>query len=271
MTVNSLTPVSLDPPLLLFCASLSSATAKRIVAVGAFSVNVLSADQQDVSMHHAGRPLPKPTWRWRESKRIPWIEGANATFRCRLVAEHPGGDHRILIGGIDEMFGPATAATPLLYHGGKYARLGVASACSEECIRIMRSRVSSGNQQAQINDKIAQVDAGGSAASMSLLRDFLINETAAIEERIGRAGVLAPEERGLSRTKVAIASRQALSSAQRLFAELGGSLLPEGTRIERLFRDIHAMSSHFLLQPEPISEAYGRLLLGLEPAPGTRL
>jgi alkylation response protein AidB-like acyl-CoA dehydrogenase len=149
--------------------------------------------------------------------------------------------------------------------------LGVASACSEECIKIMRRRISSGNQQAQINDKIAQVDAGGSAAAMSLLRDFLVNETAAIEERIGQAGVLTPEERGLSRTKVAIASRQALSSAQRLFAALGGSLLPEGTRIERLFRDIHAMSSHFLLQPEPISEAYGRLLLGLELAPGTRL
>jgi alkylation response protein AidB-like acyl-CoA dehydrogenase len=149
--------------------------------------------------------------------------------------------------------------------------LGVASACSEECIRIMRSRISSGNQQAQINDKIAQVDAGSSAAGMSLLRDFLISETVAIEERIGRSGALTPEERGLSRTKVAIASRQALSSTQRLFAALGGSLLPEGTRIERLFRDIHAMSSHFLLQPEPISEAYGRLLLGLELAPGTRL
>jgi 3-hydroxy-9,10-secoandrosta-1,3,5(10)-triene-9,17-dione monooxygenase reductase component len=49
--------------------------------------------------------------------------GSERDIRCRLVAEHPGGDHRILIGGIDEMFGPATAATPLLYHGGKYARL----------------------------------------------------------------------------------------------------------------------------------------------------
>jgi 3-hydroxy-9,10-secoandrosta-1,3,5(10)-triene-9,17-dione monooxygenase reductase component len=123
MTVNSLTPVSLDPPLLLFCASLTSATASRIATVGAFSVNLLSGGQQDVSMHHAGRPLPVPTWRWRESECVPWIEGANATFRCRLVAEHPGGDHRMLIGQIDEMFGPATAATPLLYHGGKYARL----------------------------------------------------------------------------------------------------------------------------------------------------
>ena len=123
MTVNSLTPVSLDPPLLLFCASVTSATAKRLTTVGSFSVNLLSGSQQDVSMHHAGRPSSEPTWRWRETAGVPWIEGANAIFRCRLVAEHPGGDHRILIGRIDEMFGPATATTPLLYHGGKYARL----------------------------------------------------------------------------------------------------------------------------------------------------
>lgn len=123
MTVNSLTPVSLDPPLLLFCAALTSATAKRIATVGTFSVNLLAGDQQDVSMHHAGKPLAAPTWRWQETEHVPWIEGANATFRCRLFAEHPGGDHRILIGQIEDMFGPVTAATPLLYHGGKYARL----------------------------------------------------------------------------------------------------------------------------------------------------
>ncbi|WP_407121341.1 flavin reductase family protein [Bradyrhizobium sp. STM 3561] len=123
MTVNSLTPVSLDPPLLLFCASASSATAKRIATIGSFSANILAGHQQDVSMHHAGRPLATPTWCWRESHGVPWIDGANAVFRCRFVEEYPGGDHLILIGQIDEMFGPETAATPLLYHGGKYARL----------------------------------------------------------------------------------------------------------------------------------------------------
>lgn len=123
MTVNSLTPVSLVPPLLLFCAALTSTTAKRISAVGEFSVNILSCDQQDVSMHHAGRPLAAPTWRWMERGRIPWVEGANATFLCRLATEHDGGDHRILIGAIQDMFGPEKAETPLLYHGGRYARL----------------------------------------------------------------------------------------------------------------------------------------------------
>jgi len=123
MTVNSLTPVSLTPPLLLFCAVHGSATAKRIRTTGRFSVNILAATQQDVSVHHAGRPLDIPTWRWRETDGVPWIEGTNAAFLCRLAAEHPGGDHLILIGEIDEMFGPEVAATPLLYHGGRYARL----------------------------------------------------------------------------------------------------------------------------------------------------
>lgn len=123
MTVNSLTPVSLAPPLLLFCASLTSATAKRISTVGTFSVNILTEHQQDVSMHHAGRPLAAPTWNWRETDGVPWVDGANAVFRCHLATEQPGGDHRILIGHIDEMFGPDKASTPLLYHGGKYARL----------------------------------------------------------------------------------------------------------------------------------------------------
>lgn len=74
---------------------------------------------------------------------------------------------------------------------------------------MMRGRVSSGNQQAQINDQIAIIDAGGNAATttMSLPRDFLLFEIIMIEERTSHAGVLTPEERGLSRTKIAIASR----------------------------------------------------------------
>jgi 3-hydroxy-9,10-secoandrosta-1,3,5(10)-triene-9,17-dione monooxygenase reductase component len=123
MTVNSLTPVSMAPPLLLFCAATTSATAKRISAIGSFSVNILSGIQQAVSAHHAGRPVSTPNWSWQEIDGVPCLRGANATFLCRLATEHPGGDHRILIGSIERMFGPDTAATPLLYHGGKYARL----------------------------------------------------------------------------------------------------------------------------------------------------
>ncbi len=142
--------------------------------------------------------------------------------------------------------------------------LGVATAGIEECARVMRGRTRSGNGTVQVDDKLTHVDVGTHAATMALLRDSLLGETESIERRVAGGTPLSPEERGLSRTKIAVASRHALGSAQRMFAAVGGALLPEGTRVERLFRDVHAMASHFLLQPEPIGELYGRLLLGLE-------
>jgi len=149
--------------------------------------------------------------------------------------------------------------------------LGVAVAVAEEFAQVVKGRVSSGTQQQQVGDKLAHIDAATGVATMAMLRQVLLEETRAIEEEMAGGRSLSLEARGLMRMKIALASRQALGVAQKLFASLGGSLLSDGTRIERLFRDLHAMSSHFLLQPEPIGEAYGRLLLGLELPPGARL
>jgi 3-hydroxy-9,10-secoandrosta-1,3,5(10)-triene-9,17-dione monooxygenase len=56
-----------------------------------------------------------------------------------------------------------------------------------------------------------------------------------------------------------------------MFNAVGGSLLPTGSPLERAFRDIHAMASHFLLQPEPAAELHGRALLGLDLPAGARI
>src|SRR2546421_2957102 len=47
MTVNSFTPVSLDPPLVAFFAQTTSGTARELLKYGAFAVNILGADQQE--------------------------------------------------------------------------------------------------------------------------------------------------------------------------------------------------------------------------------
>ena len=49
MIVNSLTSVSLAPPLVSFCAAHTSSTWPRIQAAGAFSVNVLAEHHSEVS------------------------------------------------------------------------------------------------------------------------------------------------------------------------------------------------------------------------------
>jgi len=108
-------------------------------------------------------------------------------------------------------------------------------------------------------------------ATMSILRQNLLDDADQVLNILKSGRTPAPEERAAIRMRIAVSSRIALDCAQRMFAAMGGSLLPSDSRAERLFRDFHAMSSHMLLQTEVIGEAYGRLLLGLELPPGARL
>jgi len=148
--------------------------------------------------------------------------------------------------------------------------LGVASAVAEEFRAIVKAKVSPAAQKALVDDRVAQIEAATSEAILAILRRALLDDADAIIES-ARAGTVSLIERAAMRTRLAVASRLALQTTQRLFAALGGSVLPSGTRIERLFRDIHAMSSHMLLQPDAIGEPYGRLLLDLPLPPTARI
>jgi 3-hydroxy-9,10-secoandrosta-1,3,5(10)-triene-9,17-dione monooxygenase len=149
--------------------------------------------------------------------------------------------------------------------------LGVASAVAEEFRSIVRAKFSPAAQKALIDDRVAQIGAATGEATLAILRRALLDDADDIvreAERNGRVGLV---ERAAMRTRFAVASRLALQTTQRMFAALGSSVLPTGTRIERLFRDVHAMSTHMLLQPEAIGEVYGRLLLDLPLPPTARV
>jgi 3-hydroxy-9,10-secoandrosta-1,3,5(10)-triene-9,17-dione monooxygenase len=149
--------------------------------------------------------------------------------------------------------------------------IGVASALAEEFRALAAGRSSLATATRMREDKVAQIEAATGEAAMAMLRTQLLADAALIEARAGKRRALSLEERAAMRMRFALMSRQALAASQRMLAHLGGSLLPSGTRIERAYRDLTAMSTHFLLQPEPAGEAYGRLLLGLELPPGARL
>jgi alkylation response protein AidB-like acyl-CoA dehydrogenase len=149
--------------------------------------------------------------------------------------------------------------------------LGVASAVSEEFRAIVRAKVSPAAQKALVDDRVAQIEAATGEATLAILRRSLLDDAEGIVREVERSGSISLAERAAMRTRIAVASRLALRTAQRMFAALGGSVLPTGTRIERLFRDVHAMSSHMLLQPDAIGEIYGRLLLDLPLPPTARV
>lgn len=55
MTVNSLTSVSLEPPMLLVCLTIGARTTDAIVKGGRSAVNILSARQEQLALRFARR------------------------------------------------------------------------------------------------------------------------------------------------------------------------------------------------------------------------
>ena len=123
LTVNSLTSASLEPLLLLFCVSRNSRTGNTILRTGRFTVNILNADQEDAARHFASRKDTQADFEYGRDQSFVWLAHSNAVFHCRLEVSYPGGDHRIIIGRVEEMSGPDECKHLLVYHEGHYVNL----------------------------------------------------------------------------------------------------------------------------------------------------
>ena len=129
MTVNAFCSVSLEPPLVLFCADHKTRTYELVKASGIFAVNILTTAQQDLSDRFGGKIgddedrfvglayTDGPTG-------SPLIADCLAYLDCRVVAAHPAGDHTIFVGEV--VWGRVNQAIPdgpLLFYRSRYERL----------------------------------------------------------------------------------------------------------------------------------------------------
>jgi 3-hydroxy-9,10-secoandrosta-1,3,5(10)-triene-9,17-dione monooxygenase reductase component len=124
LIVNSLSSVSLEPPLVSFCPSRNSLTWSRMRRTGRFGVNVLGRQHEPF----ARRATPPGAdrfaglvWRFGPGG-TPLVTDAVATLECQIVDEHAAGDHWIVVGQVEHLRA-STAGEPLLFHGGQFARL----------------------------------------------------------------------------------------------------------------------------------------------------
>ncbi|MGH7036814.1 MAG: flavin reductase family protein [Stellaceae bacterium] len=122
LTANSFTSVSLQPPLVLWSASLYADSLSAFQEGSHFVVNILAADQIELSNRFARKNEDK----FAEVDHIipecgaPVLIGSAAHFECRNEYRHYGGDHIIFIGHV-ERFAYTTKPT-LLFCRGKYMR-----------------------------------------------------------------------------------------------------------------------------------------------------
>src|SRR5947209_6823412 len=78
LTCQSFSSVSLDPPLILFCPANTSSSWPRIRNSGAFAVNILSAEQEDVCRLFATKGADK--FRASDGRRAP--PGRRSSAMC---------------------------------------------------------------------------------------------------------------------------------------------------------------------------------------------
>ncbi len=123
-TCQSFASLSLDPPLISFAPARSSSTWPRIRAAGAFCVNVLAADHQELSAGFARSgsdgvdKFDGVAWR-RGPSGAPVLDGVSAWIDCTLWNEYDGGDHTIAVGRVLDL-GADPERVPLLYYRGRY-------------------------------------------------------------------------------------------------------------------------------------------------------
>jgi flavin reductase (DIM6/NTAB) family NADH-FMN oxidoreductase RutF len=120
-TVNALSCLSLEPPLVLVCLARTSQTLEAIRLDGAFALTILSAEQRHLADHFA-RPASRAT---------PRIDDALAVVECEVEDILPGGDHEIVLGAVREL--SAGDGRPLLFYGGRYHELAESAEPRYEC------------------------------------------------------------------------------------------------------------------------------------------
>jgi flavin reductase (DIM6/NTAB) family NADH-FMN oxidoreductase RutF len=129
MTANSITTVSFDPLLVLVCVSKNSTMSKAIQHAHRFAINLLEAQQEQVSNHFASS---NPDFEYlpfgihlEEFAGTPALGGVLATISCEVYQIIEAGDHDMVLGLVKAVRYEESDVTPLVYFRGKYRQLEI--------------------------------------------------------------------------------------------------------------------------------------------------
>ncbi len=120
LAANSFTSVSLDPPLVAFCVAHTSSSWPRVRGAKVLTVNVLAEHQQPVCAQMAAKGGDKfAGLRWTGSPGgNPVLDGSLAWMDCSVEAEHPAGDHMIVVARVLQLDTHADGGPLLFFRGG---------------------------------------------------------------------------------------------------------------------------------------------------------
>lgn len=123
LTCNSFTSVSLSPPLVLWCLALYSPNLPAFLQATHFSINILSAEQSELSRQFSSPVADRFAGVMHETGAggVPVISGCAASLQCRSETRHYAGDHVIFIGQV--LHASCSMLKSLVFFQGKYREM----------------------------------------------------------------------------------------------------------------------------------------------------
>lgn len=125
MTANSVTSVSLEPPLVLVCVRQDTGWHDAVVSSGVWGVSILPEAGRPAAtwLSTGGRPLYgqlSGIAHHRGDLGVALVDDALATLECRTTALHEAGDHTIVVGEVMSSRADARRDDPLIYYRSRY-------------------------------------------------------------------------------------------------------------------------------------------------------
>jgi flavin reductase (DIM6/NTAB) family NADH-FMN oxidoreductase RutF len=128
MTVGSFTSISLNPPRVVVTLANRTRTCRLVRQSGQFGVNILRAEQQDLSDRFAGR-IAENEDRFQGMQVITsrggslLLDGCLAGLDCKVVHTYEMPDSTLFVGEVRDVTLADDAGEPLLYHNRTYRRM----------------------------------------------------------------------------------------------------------------------------------------------------
>jgi flavin reductase (DIM6/NTAB) family NADH-FMN oxidoreductase RutF len=122
LTIGTLIPLSLEPPLVGFAVRREAALHELLRAAGSFGVSLLAASQQPLAQHFARGVPPIALWQGvalRDPSGPPLLAGAIGWLTGRVAAEVPAGEDTFFVGEV-RLVEDGAEERPLVYVDQRY-------------------------------------------------------------------------------------------------------------------------------------------------------
>jgi alkylation response protein AidB-like acyl-CoA dehydrogenase len=153
---------------------------------------------------------------------------------------------------------------PVFAFGVASVAIGIAQGALEDILALSRSKVPLLAHTALATNPLFQNQLGEADAQLRAARGLLYADAAAAWGTAVAGAEFTPEHRARMRAAITWAATTAASVGDMAYHAGGGSAIYAGSTLQRRFRDIHAITQHFLVKRDVFTTA-GAVLAGAEP------